>query len=252
MIKKFNEKTNLRAIKYCAGVLAFTKIHKTEFSPIVVQHPFTSSGIVNIIIENGEPKLIDITTDIINLYQWQRTIHKKIKSSRNVFEIYMMINKPYAMTFLDIITRHLSQKDFSKILADAWISSENPNSDTNISKSELLSMFRSAEPKWLMSKQELNTLNNLDDTITIYRGVTSYNAKNIKALSWTLDKDIAKWFATRFNENGKTYQAQIKKKYIYAYFDRRNESEIIVNPRYLTNITEIELQDNSFFIVLKQ
>lgn len=74
------------------------------------------------------------------------------------------------------------------------------------------------------------------------------NAKNVKALSWTLDRSIAEWFATRFDEDGTVYQAQIDKSHIYAYFDGRNESEVIVDPKYLMDITESESMDNSFDI----
>ena len=66
------------------------------------------------------------------------------------------------------------------------------------------------------------------------------NAKNIKALSWTLDKDTAEWFAHRFGENGMVYEAQIQKKYIYAFFNSRNESEVIVDPKHLVKITQVQ------------
>ena len=42
-----------------------------------------------------------------------------------------------------------------------------------------------------------------------YRGVTTFNAKNVKALSWTLDRSVVEWFASRFDEDGNVYQAQI-------------------------------------------
>ena len=101
-----------------------------------------------------------------------------------------------------------------------------------------------------MSQDELKTLNDLDATVTVYRGVTSFNAKNVKALSWTLDRSVAEWFATRFDEDGTVYQARIDKPHIYAYFDGRNESEVIVDPKYLMDITESESMDNSFDIIM--
>lgn len=86
---------------------------------------------------------------------------------------------------------HLSKKDFSEILNDAWVCSENPNSDPNVSQKELLAMFRAAGPTDLMDKDEYLQFRQLDDTVTVYRGVTEYNAENIKALSWSLDYDKA-------------------------------------------------------------
>ena len=89
-----------------------------------------------------------------------------------------------------------------------------------------------------MDGEEKEKFDSFDDTVTIYRGVTSYNAKNIKALSWTTDYQTAEWFAHRFGEEGTVYQAQIGKEHILAFFSGRNESEVIVDPKYLTNITE--------------
>ena len=241
------KETNLDGVKAMARTLLFTDIHKTSLSPIVVQHPFTSSGF-NMVMINGEPKCVDITADSEALHQWRKMVCEQIDSSKSAFEIYMMTNKPYGMTFLKYVAHHLSKQDFSQILADAWIRSENPNNDPNLSQSKLLSMFQSAEPRHLMSQDELHTLDELDATVTVYRGVTSFNAQNVKALSWTLDRSVAEWFATRFDEDGTVYQAQIDKAHIYAYFDGRNESEIIVNPKYLMDITEAEMMDNAFDI----
>ena len=69
------------------------------------------------------------------------------------------------------------------------------------------------------------------------------NAKNIKALSWTLDRDTAEWFAHRFGENGTVYEAQIQKKYIYAFFNSRNEPEVIVDPKHLIAIAQVQITE---------
>lgn len=242
-------KTNMDGVKEIARTLLYTDIHKTDYSPIIVQHPFTSSGIV-MIISNGDAKCMDITSNHEALNEWRKMIGHQIDSATSAFELYMMTNKPYGMTFLKYAAPHLSKKDFSEILADAWIRSENPNDDPNLSQTKLLSMFQMADPEHLMSQDELNLLNSLGPTVIIYRGVTSFNSKNIKALSWTLDKSIAEWFSSRFGENGTVYQAQIDKSHIYAYFDGRNESEIIVDPKYLMDISEIESMDKSFDITI--
>ena len=86
----------------------------------------------------------------------------------------------------------------------------------------------------------------LDDVVTVYRGVTSYNAKNVKALSWTLNRDTAEWFAHRFDEHGTVYEAQILKEHICAVFLGRNEAEVIVDPKYLQGITPIQEQSEEF------
>lgn len=51
-----------------------------------------------------------------------------------------------------------------------------------------------------MTEDEIETLRSLPETVSVYRGVTSYNAGKVKALSWTLDQKVAQWFANRFGE----------------------------------------------------
>ena len=122
------------------------------------------------------------------------------------------------------------------MLAHAWILEECPNQDRNVSKRELLALFRSVPPEFLMNQEERAAYKSLEDIVTVYRGVTSYNVKNVKALSWTLDRDTAEWFAHRFGKDGTVYTAQIKKEDICAYFSGRKESEVIVNPDRLEQI----------------
>ena len=126
------------------------------------------------------------------------------------------------------------------MLADAWIRSEAPNDDPNLSKPKLLAMFRKADPNILMNEDERKILQGLENPVTVYRGVTSYNAKNVQALSWTLDEKVAQWFAHRYGEQGTVYQARIHKDDIYAVFTGRNESEVIVDPKHLAGIEPVQ------------
>lgn len=232
------EKTDLEGVKFVAKQLVMVDIHLTEYSP-VVQHPFTSSGIAATITKDGV-RLLDITKSEEDLRTWQGYMKGLINNAKSAYEIYMLVNKPYGLTFLSLSEHHMSQEDFSQILGDAWIRSENPNLDKNFAKRNLVAMFKKADKSVLMDGEEKEAFDSFEDTVTIYRGVTSYNAKNIKALSWTTDFQTAEWFAHRFGEEGTVYEAQISKEHILAFFNGRNESEVIVDPKHLTNITEAQ------------
>lgn len=236
------KETNMAGVKSVAKALLMLDIHLTDYSPVIVQHPFTSSGVVAAPTENGLA-MLDITQGDENLSAWRGLMVKQIDQAKNAYHIYMMLNKSYALSFLSLAEPHLSQKDFSKILADAWIRSENPNMDKNFVKKSLVDMFKKADQSILMDGEEKDVFDSFDDTVTIYRGVTSYNAKNIKALSWTTEYQTAEWFAHRFGEEGTVYEAQISKEHILAFFNGRNESEVIVDPKYLTDITEAQAMD---------
>lgn len=117
--------------------------------------------------------------------------------------------------------------------------------NNSLSKTKLLKLFERCDAKILMNKDEYEILKKLPETFEIYRGVTNFKGSDIKVLSWTLDKDVAEWFALRYDESGKVYKAVINKKHVYAYFSRRDESEIIVDPDYLEDIHIEKDYDNS-------
>ena len=242
-------KTDLDAVKRTAIRLLYTEIHLTEFSPIVVQHPFTSSGFA-MVKKNGNSELVDITADEENADLWRQAVKEQIEDAKNAFEIYMMTNKPYGMTFLKFVASYLSMEDYSAILSDAWIRSENPNNDPNLPQNKLIEMFMSADKTYLMTEEEQEIYEELPTVVTVYRGVTSYNADNVRALSWALDKEVAEWFSERFDEDGTVYQANIHKNHVLAYFGGRNEAEVVVDPKFLFDITAVEEQEESFDLTM--
>ncbi len=243
------KETDMAEVKSIAKMLLMTDVHETEFSPIVVQHPFTSSGIVVLPEKDGENfRLVDITQDTENRQAWRKAVSSAINHTENPYELYMMVNKPYSLTFLKYSAPHLSKKDFSEILSSAWIMCEAPNNDPDVSLGKLVAMFQYADPRVLMDENEYREFQGLGDRITVYRGVTAYNADNVRALSWTLNRQTAGWFAHRFGEDGTVYEATIAKEHVYALFNGRNESEVIVDPKYLTDITEVQDMASGFIL----
>ena len=78
--------------------------------------------------------------------------------------------------------------------------------------------------------------------------MTTINSDNLLALSWTLDYETADWFARRLDEDGTVYKAQIDKEHtksddkehIFALFNGRDESEVVLDPKYLKDITQAQ------------
>lgn len=232
------KETDLARVKSIAHVLLDMPIAQTSFSPAIVSHPFTSTGITATQNEDGSFSMVDLLNKEEDLATWREMVGKQIDSAENACQVFFLLNKPYYLTFLKFSGPVLSQEDLGQLLAHAWILEECPNQDRNVSKRELLALFHSVPPELLMDEEEYAVYQSLEDSVTVYRGVTSYNAKNIKALSWTLDRDTAEWFAHRFGEEGTVYEAQISKEHILAFFNGRNESEVVVDPKYLEQIME--------------
>ena len=232
------KETDLTKVKMIAHVLLDMPIAQTSFSPAIVSHPFTSTGVTASQNKDDSFSVVDLLNKAEDRAKWREMVSKQIDSAESASQIFSLLNKPYYLTFLKFAAPVLSQEELGQLLAHAWILEECPNQDRNVSKRELLALFRSVPPELLMDEEERATYRSLDDPVTVYRGVTSYNAKNIKALSWTLDRETAEWFAHRFGEEGTVYEAQIPKKHILAFFNGRNESEVVVDPKYLEQIME--------------
>ena len=232
------KETDLPKVKMIAHVLLDMPIAPTSFSPAIVSHPFTSTGVTATQNEDGNITVVDLLNKKEDYAKWKEMVGKQIDSAENACQVFFLLNKPYYLTFLKFSAPVLSQENLGQLLAHAWILEECPNQDRNVSKRELLALFHSVPPELLMDEEEYAVYQSLEDPVTVYRGVTSYNAKNIKALSWTLDRDTAEWFAYRFGEEGTVYEAQIQKEHILAFFNGRNESEVVVDPKYLEQIME--------------
>ena len=231
------KQTNLEQVKDVARIFLYMDVGKTKFSPMIIKHPFSDSGITMVRNEEGNFETVDLTKKE-DLEKWRKQVEQMIARAESAFELHMIVTKPYALVFLQYISDYLSAKDYAEILSSSWLRSENPNLDPNFTKRQLLGLFQKAEPSLLMDKNEYAKFEKLDDRVTSYRGVTSYNARNKKALSWTLDEKIAEWFAKRYGQEGTVYEAQISKDHISALFDGRAEAEVIVDPKHLKNIIE--------------
>ena len=240
--KKRPEETDLDQLKHLAHVFLELDITPTKFSPVVVKHPFTDNGVVGIQGKDRELLMVNLLDDPKALRSWKELCSQRIKEADTPFKIALMITKPYQFAFLKYAAPVLSEQDLAHFLTHAWVCTEEPNMDPNLSKLQLLSMFRSIDPQKLMDADEYAVFCELDEVVTVYRGVTSYNEENIRALSWTLDRKTAEWFAGRFGESGTVYEAQISKAHIHAVFLNRGESEVIVDPKHLIDIAPVQEQ----------
>ena len=238
------KETDLSKVKTVAKTFLMQDIKETPMSPLVVKHPFTDSALIVAQDSEGRVTHTNLLEDEHARRDWQKQMEKQIELARSAFHIHFMIAKPYRLAFLKYARPFLSRADFSEILSDAWIRSEYPSYDPNVNQSEQLAMFRAADPAVLMDEDEYETFSSLEDSITVYRGVTSYNAENVKALSWTLNYDTAVWFAHRFGEDGTVYEAQVAKKHILALFNSKSEQEVIVDPQHLIEISEAQVMDD--------
>lgn len=223
---------NLVDVKELANEFLHLPMEQSEFSPTIIYHPFFSSaflyddkGLFNAFEEQER------YNDYINSF-YNSTICK----CNDVQEILYLIRKSYRLTFLKFLQQNniITINECGNLLAKTWTLIEIINNDVNVSKAQVLKWISNADKNIIMSKNDFEVYNGFPDNITVYRGVKE--EKEAKGISWTTDKSVGKYFATRFSNNGILCEAIISKANIIAYTDRRNEREIILNYKKLKNI----------------
>ena len=179
--------TDLEQAKLVAHALLEVEIQPTEFSPMIVSHPFTNTGVVFFPDEQGNFTQADLLNQPTDLDRWRKRVGEQIDKAKNVSQIFMLLNKPYYLTFIKYAAPCLSEKDLGQLLSDAWIMSEFPNADRNVGTRELLALFKSVSPEYLMDQKDWQRYQSLGDPVTVYRGVASADKGNVKACPghWT-------------------------------------------------------------------
>lgn len=233
------EKTNLEKVKKIAKQLVDLPIEcDNKFD--IIQHPFISNRFVPKTLEPEDVGKVITYYDVYseeNLKKVRSMLKKVIDNVKDYQQFSIIVNKPYLLTFFKYTKDFLSNEDYSKFLSTAWTYTEYPNSDVNVSTRELIYYFKKADKSVLMSKDELEAYNKLEDLIAVYRGVKP--GAKVRALSWTTDRRVARWFADRYKKNGNVYKGVIAKKDIFAYFLSRNEYEVVINHSKLISVKEI-------------
>jgi hypothetical protein len=113
-----------------------------------------------------------------------------------------------------------SKKNKALALASVWIDSETPS----INYWTWVGLFEKYG-RLSMSKENQEAFDSLPDKVEVYRGTTE---KYDNGLSWTLNEDIAEFFATRFEEYGEVISKVVDKEDIVAYYGDRDEQEVII------------------------
>lgn len=229
--------TDLDGAKRVAIQFLYLKPKQTVGFGFFVDHPFINTAYV---ADKQGPFFIFDEPKRFQSYLQQLA---DIINRGNLDTIFAHMLNKYHLAYLKFAKDYLSKKDFDKYLAYVWIASENPNQDATVKIRTLISWFKQANRKYLMEPNELAYYNNLPQKLNIYRGIAVGRA-NKEGLSWTCNYKTAEWFANRFNEKDKKgyiLQGEIDKDDVFAYFNGRNEDEILCNSQKVYNITKIQL-----------
>jgi len=174
--------------------------------PLVYQVPFWSNGMAN------------------EQYKIKSNQIAQALKDEDYEKFVWLHERPYRLEAFIDIQYSLSDNGYWKLLGQIWTDTE--NGWANIK--QWRELFSSERPKrgWLMDWDEQLAYESLADTVTVYRGCQS--GLNEDGISWTLKRDKAEWFATRFSEDGIVLEKEVSKQDIVAVFTGRNEFEAVI------------------------
>lgn len=225
--------TNLKIIKQIAIQLIYIEPQPISDSNFC-KHPYISHSVILLPSTNES---FNIFQDIEKYHLWQEEFTEDIRQRKNAYSIACLVRAYYMPAFFESIKDYLSEKDFARILADYWAA----YGIIYAPKGKFLPWFRKADKSHLMSKREQKKFNALPDKVTIFRGVDNPEYKY--GFSWTLDKRIAIWFASRHEDSQPyIYECTVDKMDLICYFEIRAEKEVIINPLVLKQY-KIEIVD---------
>ena len=144
--------------------------------------------------------------------------------SNNDMEIVNFITRPYRVPFVyDAIQQWWKPKadEYWDLIRYIWCDTENVYENLDYWYF-LLNDYFIKDKHLIMCDDDKKYFDKLPNKIKIYRG-----GLNDKGLSWTLSKEIAEWFANRFNFDYEVFEKTINKSEAIAYLSNRNEDEII-------------------------
>ena len=141
--------------------------------------------------------------------------------------LFRHFDKPERFEALMRLRSVLSPSDFYRLFGDIWINSESLYMHQDAIREALTNP--PAAHIYMMEPEEREMYDRVPEITTIYRGCW---ADNQESWSYTLNEQRATWFARRCPYDGQPLlvTAQVKRTDIIAFFTRRGEEEVVVDP----------------------
>lgn len=228
-------KTNLEKVKEMARVFLHLKPEWDDQDPVSVHHPYFSCRFTGF-VKDGASQMGDIRKPE-DLELAMSGIEARFARAESVHSITRLMCDKFRLVFFKHVREYLDTEDYAAELREAWLMTEFPNVDPNLTLAEKVRYFRKAAPNLLMNDTDYARFLSLPDEIVVYRGVNRKGS--YKGLSWTTDRERAEWFASRWKINSAVYKATIAKADVLACFGERGEEEIVLDSRKLKNIEKL-------------
>ena len=161
------------------------------------------------------------------------------------YPVLHLIDNPYKLSLLEVFAPVISSSAYWEVLADVWTEVENHWQCLNTIKRlwHMTGHVKDGYYETMFNSDELKVWQTLpNESMTVYRGYTHPTAR--RGWSWTFSPAKARWFAERFARQDnpqRVVRGEVARKDILAFFDRRGEREVVIDPKNVTRLKTMPL-----------
>lgn len=186
---------------------------------------------LNTKLNSRDPKSdLELAMKLINISGDFKILKKSIENGLTYIDAMALAPESNQIELFLDFSSSFSDKEYWENLGDAYVLQDSKH----INHALFYNLFSSKRlhKSYLMTKEETEYFSNLESEFKIYRGCTiaESNSKRF-GISWSLNIDIAQKFANNKSLKDKlkttVIEKTIKKDQALAYFNRREEHEII-------------------------
>lgn len=171
-------------------------------------------------------------------YEYKKISIARALADREWGSYTFLHERPWRLNAFIQIMDNVGSDTYWHLLGQVWVDSENIRETAEVWET----MLKSKRPQRasIMTLEERQALMAMPEILDVWQGCT---AEQDDGWSWTLDHDKAIWFAERFasfegpEAEPVVRRGMVSKRKVLAYFDRRNESEILVAPEFVKEIS---------------
>lgn len=165
----------------------------------------------------------------------------EFRKKKDWHTVIFLHERPYRFEALEdlVVNDLVTVKEFWPLFNEVWCDSENLYQNLELLDGWLAFPVGS---ELFTTEEDRPALDALPDEITVFRGWVQDRGEEM-GYSWTTDQAKAEWFAVRLmqdGEHGVVTVGRVHKDKIVGVIMRRDESEVVADPRHVKKLRSYE------------
>lgn len=162
------------------------------------------------------------------VYEEKKKLLIEYREKKDWDSFLFLYERPYRVHMLNAEKNNFTDKEYWELLRSVYTDAEQFDEDNRELWNELLTSNRPQRCDF-MTEEDKEFFDRLPEDLTVYRGWQDEDCE--LGFSWSLSKEVATWFATRFSRDEPIVTSMMIKKSspdVVGYYSGRNEYEVVI------------------------